>query len=109
MLLLTNALRAYAIELGLPETNTIERLEAATRVSGCFSAAEVEDVRQAYETIFHLRLRHQLARVAAREEPDNLIDPYALSRGDQHRLREAFRAIRRLQGKVQDRYFTEAL
>jgi CBS domain-containing protein len=109
ILLLNNALRAYAIELGLAETNTIERLEAATRTGGCFTATEAEDVREAYETIFHLRLRHQLARLAAGERPDNLLDPATLSRSDQARLREAFRAIRRLQGKIEDRYFTQAI
>lgn len=109
MLLLTNALRAYAIELGLDETNTLERLEAAARVAGLFSAGEVEDVRQAYETLFGLRLRHQLARLAAGQRPDNILDPYALPRRDQQHLREAFRAIVRLQGKVEDRYFTEML
>lgn len=108
MLLLTNALRAYAIELGLEETNTIERL-AAARAAGCFTDGEVGDVRQAYETIFHLRLQHQLERLAAGEAPDNLVDPYALPAAEQRRLREAFRVIRRLQGKVEDRYFTQAI
>jgi CBS domain-containing protein len=109
MLLLVNALRAYAIELGLEETNTLERLEAATRTGGCFTPEEAEDVRRAYETIFHLRLRHQLARIAEGKPPDNFIDPQTLGRNDQRRLRDAFRTIRRLQGKVELRYLTEAL
>ncbi len=109
MLLLVNALRAYAIELGLEETNTIERLEAAARSGGCFTADETEDVRHAYEAIFHLRLRHQLERLEAEQPPDNFVDPRTLSRADQRQLKDAFRAIRRLQGKVEDRYFTEAL
>ncbi len=109
MLLLNNALRAYAVDLGLDETNTIERLEAAARMGGCFTPDEVEDIREAYETIFHLRLRHQLARLADGREADNLIDPFALTGGEQRRLRGAFRAIRRLQGKVEDRYLTQAI
>jgi CBS domain-containing protein len=109
ILLLNNALRAYAVDLGLAETNTLERLEAATRAGGCFTSGEAEDVRQAYETIFRLRLGHQLARLAAGNRPDNVLDPGGLSRTDQSRLREAFRAIRRLQGKVEIRYFTQAL
>jgi CBS domain-containing protein len=109
MLLLVNAMRAYAVDLGLDETNTLERLEAATRSGGCFSRPEADDVRSAYETIFSFRLRHQLGRLAAGQPPDNLLDPYALARGEQQRLKEAFRAIRRLQGRVQVRYFTEAL
>jgi CBS domain-containing protein len=109
MLLLNNALRACAIDLGLDETNTIERLEAAARVGGCFTRGEVQDIREAYETIFQMRLRHQLDRISTGQPPDNLLDPYALSRGDQQRLRGAFRAIRRLQGKIEDRYLTEAI
>ncbi|MGH7265693.1 MAG: DUF294 nucleotidyltransferase-like domain-containing protein, partial [Candidatus Rokuibacteriota bacterium] len=109
MLLLVNALRAYAIELGLDETNTLERLAAATRAGGCFTADEAEEVREAYETIFRLRLRHQLARLAEGRQPDNFVDPRRLGRADQQRLREAFRAIRRLQGTIEDRYLTEML
>jgi len=109
MLLLTNALRVYAIDLGLEETNTIERLEAATRTGNCFRPEERDDLRQAYETIFHLRLRHQLARLDAGTRPDNLVDPSALSPFDRRRLKDAFRSVRRLQGKLMDRYFTEAI
>jgi CBS domain-containing protein len=109
LLLLNNALRAYAVELGLEETNTLERLEAAARVAGCFTSAEVADLREAYETLFRLRLRHQLDQLAAGQTPDNLVDPATLSRSEQRALREAFRAIRRLQGRVEDRYLTEML
>lgn len=109
MLLLVNALRAYAVELGLEETNTIERLAAATRAGGCFRETEAEDIRGAYETVFHLRLRHQLECLAAGTAPDNFLDPYALGPGAQRRLREALRVIRRLQGRVESRYLTEAL
>jgi CBS domain-containing protein len=109
LLLLVNALRAYAIELGLAETNTIERLEAATRTGGCFTPGEAGDIREAYETVFLSRLRHQLARLDAGLEPDSFVDPRGLGQADQRRLRDAFRAIRRLQGKVELRYFTEAL
>ncbi len=106
---LVNALRAYAIDLGLEETNTIERLEAAARAGGCFTPSETRDVRDAYETIARFRLRHQLGRIAAGQAPDNLLDPDTLGRREQRQLKEALRAIRRLQGKVADRYFTEAL
>jgi CBS domain-containing protein len=109
MLILNNALRAYAIDLGLDETNTIERLEAAARTAGCFTPDEVEDIREAYETVFHVRLRHQLQRLADGQKADNLIDPATLTVGEQRRLRQAFRAIRRLQGKVEDRYLTQAI
>jgi CBS domain-containing protein len=108
MLPLVNALRAYAIDLGLEETNTLERLAAAA-AAGCFTETEVEDTRRAYETLFRLRLGHQLGRVAAGQAPDNFLDPRALGRSDQRRLKQAFRTIRLVQGKVEMRYFTEPL
>jgi CBS domain-containing protein len=108
LLPLVNALRAYATELGLDETNTVERLQAAA-AAGCFTADDVEEIRDAYEAIFRLRLRHQLDQLAASTQPDNFVDVRALGRVDQRRLREAFRAIRRLQGRVEDRYVTQLL
>jgi CBS domain-containing protein len=108
MLPLVNALRVYALDVGAAETNSLERLVAAAR-AGFFGDDEVEEIREAYETLFSLRLRHQLARVGAGQVPDNFLDPRGLARGEQRRLKEAFRAIRRLQGKVEVRYFTEPL
>jgi CBS domain-containing protein len=105
---LVNALRVHAIELGLEETNTLERLAAATS-AGRFTEAEAEATRRAYETLFHLRLGHQLGRISAGRPPDNFLDPRGLLRDDQRRLKEAFRAIRHVQGKLEMRYFTEPL
>jgi CBS domain-containing protein len=105
---LVNTLRVHAIDLGLDETNTLERLAAATS-AGRFSEVEAEATRRAYETLFHLRLGHQLRRIAAGQPPDNFIDPRGLHRDDQRRLKEAFRTVRRVQGRVEVRYFTEPL
>jgi CBS domain-containing protein len=108
MLPLVNALRTYAIDLGLEETNTLDRLAASTS-AGCFTTSEAEDTRRAYETLFRLRLGHQLDRLAAGRSADNFLDPRALGREDQRRLKDAFRTVRRVQGKVAIRYFTEPL
>jgi CBS domain-containing protein len=108
MLPLVNALRTYAIDLGVEETNSLDRLAAAT-AAGCFTSAEAEETHRAYEILFRLRLGHQLDRIAAGRSADNFLDPRALDREDQRRLKEAFRTVRRVQGKVAMRYFTEPL
>ncbi|MGH7403450.1 MAG: DUF294 nucleotidyltransferase-like domain-containing protein, partial [Candidatus Rokuibacteriota bacterium] len=79
MLPLVNALRAYAVDLGLDETNTLERLSAAA-AAGCFTEPEAGETRRAHETLLHLRLGHQLGRIAAGQPPDNFLDPRALGR-----------------------------
>ncbi|HEU4439038.1 MAG TPA: DUF294 nucleotidyltransferase-like domain-containing protein [Methylomirabilota bacterium] len=108
MLPLVNSLRAYAIDLGLEETNTLDRLTGSV-AAGCFTSAEAEEARRAYEILFRLRLGHQLDLIATGRPPDNFLDPRALDREDQRRLKEAFRIVRRVQGKVAMRYFTEPL
>jgi CBS domain-containing protein len=97
-----------ALSLGLRETNTLDRLEAVgTR--GALAASEVSDLREAYAVLGRLRLRHQLDCVDRGTPPDNHLDPRALGRTDRLLLREAFRAVARLQTAVETRFQTAAV
>jgi CBS domain-containing protein len=105
---MTQAMRVYALALGIAETNTVDRLvEAGSR--GVFSAAEVEELRGAYEVIFRLRLGHQLARVEAGEPPDNFVNPGQLGKADRLLLREAFKSLGWLRRAVEERFQTRAV
>ena len=53
-----DAARIYALELGLPETATVERLRAAGAVLR-WGAREVGALSEAFEFILQLRLRRQ--------------------------------------------------
>ena len=103
---MTQALRVYALSLGMQETNTVERLLAAGR-RGVFAPAEVDELRDAYEVISRLRLNHQLACLDAGRVPDNFLDPKTLRKADRVLLKEAFKAIARLQSAIEDRFHTE--
>jgi CBS domain-containing protein len=101
----THAIRVYALSLGVPETNTVERL-AAIGARQALTASEVTEIRDAHEVIARLRLRHQLDRLDGGEAPDNLVDPRGLGRSDRLLLREAFRTVGWLQGYVAERFQT---
>jgi CBS domain-containing protein len=100
---IAQSMRACALSLGLRETNTVERLQAVG-VRGFFSESQVADLRDAYEVISRLRLRHQLACLDAGQSPDNFINPERLSRADSVLLKQAFKTVEWLQRQIEDRF-----
>jgi CBS domain-containing protein len=99
----TQAMRVYALALGLGETNTLDRL-AGAEARGVFAGREAQDLRQAYGAILRVRLDHQVEAVAAGVAPDNDIAPDRLARVDRLVLKEAFRTVARLQRALADRF-----
>lgn len=105
LLPVTQAMRVYALSLGIVETNTADRLRAVVE-RGAIPAAESRDLGDAYAVVSRLRLRHQLDELAAGRAPDNWIDPEALPRTDRLLLKEAFKTIAWLQRLLEDRFQT---
>ena len=104
----TQAMRVYALSLGVRETNTVDRLLAVGR-RGLLAQGQVEELRDAYEVISRLRLRQQLACMDAGRPPDNFIDPQELRKADQVLLKQAFKTVAWLQREVEDRFQTETV
>lgn len=105
MLPVTHAMRVYALSLGVRHTNTLDRLRAAGE-RGVLTAAEVSEMRDAYQLVARLRLRHQLACLDAGRPPDNFIRPRALGKTDRLLLKEAFKTIAQLERGIEDRFQT---
>jgi CBS domain-containing protein len=105
---LAGAARLHALELGLAETNTIQRFRAAGERS-LYREDEVREITDAYQHLMRLRLVHQLDQSARGEPPDNYIDPYRLSHADHLLLRDALKTVRRLQANLRDRFVTDRL
>lgn len=102
---MTQAMRVYALSLGVRETNTVDRLRAA-EAGGALPASAARDLRGAYEVISRLRLHHQLARLDAGLPPDNHLDPQGLGASDRLLLKEAFKTVGWLQRVLEDRFQT---
>lgn len=103
---LVGAARVHALELGLAETNTIERITAAGE-RGLYTKDEVVEIGDAYEHLLRLRLVHQLERLAAGEAPDNYVQPDHLSHRDGLLLRDALKTVGHVQGRLRERYATD--
>ena len=100
---LVGAARLLALELGLAEHNTFDRVRAAA-ARGVWTDGEAQDIVQAGETLIRLRLVHQLQQLARGETPDNRLVVARLPRADALLLRDALRVIAGVQQTVRGRY-----
>jgi CBS domain-containing protein len=99
----TQALRVYALSLGLSETNTVGRL-IGVAAQGLMTEQDARDLRDAYELICRLRLTRQLACLDAGSAPDNFVNPETLAKADRLLLKEAFKTVAWLQRVLEDRF-----
>ena len=95
--------RAHALSVGSPAVNTQARIQAA-REAGIFGAERADDLRDAFEFISYVRLRHQAAQVRRVMLTDNFVAPGDLSRRFERHLREAFAIVRAAQSALARRY-----
>lgn len=109
-----DAARAFALALGIEETNTSQRLRLAGRRLAV-DERQTEAAVEAYHFLQMLRLRAQ--RGDFRPEPRtagetaaqpvagvNRVDPYALNALDQRMLKEALRQARSLQQQLEQAF-----
>lgn len=101
----TQAIRVCALSVGLRETNTMDRL-VGLGAQGFYSQTEVNELREAYEVISRLRLKHQLACLDVGLPADNSLDPRTLGKVDRMLLKQAFKAVAHLQHDIEDRFRT---
>jgi CBS domain-containing protein len=107
-----DAARAFALALGVAETNTSQRLRLAGRRLN-IDERQMASVVEAYHFLQMLRLRAQRGELDAepagpsggdRARPHtalNRVDPYALNDLDQRMLKESFRQARALQAQLE--------
>jgi CBS domain-containing protein len=95
--------RVHALSVGSPAVNTQARIEAV-RAAGVLGEDRADDLRDAFEFISYVRLRHQAEQVRAGRAVDNHVVPDALSSADKRHLREAFGIVRSAQAALAHRY-----
>jgi CBS domain-containing protein len=100
---LVGAGRVLALELGLPERNTLDRIRAAA-ARGIWPETQAAEIADAGQVLMRLRLVHQLAQLGRGQTPDNRIVPARLSRADALLFRDALRTIASVQQTVRGRY-----
>lgn len=95
--------RIYALSAGLPQINTIERLEAGAKVQA-ISKDGAANLIDALEFIGALRMQHQTRQLRNGEQADNYLPPDRLSRLERGHLKDAFSLINTMQESLGQRY-----
>ncbi len=88
--------RWAGLAAGVSAASTTARLRAA-EAAGTLTAADAAVLRDAFELVCALRMEHQIERMRAGLPPDNLIDPKRLAPLTRTSLKEAFRAVTKVQ------------
>jgi CBS domain-containing protein len=100
---LVDMARLFALEKGIRETSTLERIETL-RSKHTIVEEYADDFAQAFEFIMLLRIHNQFAQISAGAAPDNFINPNRLSNLEKRSIKEAFQLITRTQDLIIERY-----
>jgi len=103
---LVDAIRTLALDQKVLDTNTLDRISALVEKES-LTAAEADDLRDAFNVIMLTRVRHHVDVLRQGGVPDNYVNPDELSIIQRTMLKEAFKTIDRLQGLLELRYGIE--
>lgn len=100
---LVNIIRLFSLELCIPETSSLERLNA---MKGKHSIVTEfgEELAYAFEFLTHLRIRHQHTQIKQGKEPDNFINPKELSNFEKKVFKESCQLISKIQDMINKKY-----
>jgi len=100
---LVDIARLFALEKGIQQVSTMDRLEAL-RDGTSLIAELVDELEYAFEFVTLLRVHHQFRQMEAGQPIDNFINLDGLSSLERQSLKKAFRLILKVQDMVLDRY-----
>ena len=95
--------RWSGLRAGVSAASTRARLKAS-REAGTLSSDDATNLRDAFELFSALRMEHQVGQLREGAAPDDLIEPKSLAPLARTSLKEAFRAVARVQRGVANEY-----
>ena len=104
---LVDAIRTLALGQKVFDTNTLDRISALVEKES-LTPAEADDLRDAFNVIMLIRVRHHVNVLRQGGVPENYVNPDELSIIQRTMLKEAFKTIDRLQGLLELRYDIKA-
>jgi CBS domain-containing protein len=100
---LVDIVRLFALEKGVRETSTLERIEKIRPVHTIMEE-HADDFEHAFEFIMLLRIHHQYKQIRTGASPDNFLNPNTLSNLERRSLKDAFGLISTVQDLLIERY-----
>lgn len=95
--------RLMSLKHGVRETNTLERYTRLDEINGVSHEMFLK-TSQSYELMMQLRLVHQQMLHEEGLEPDNFIDPQALSELERTTLKEALAVVNDIKGYLREAF-----
>lgn len=100
---LVDVIRVHALAAGSVAQSSCARLNDAV-AKGWLTSSAVADLRDAFEFISSVRIRHQAQALAAGNPPTNNLNPEHLSAFERRSLKDAFQVLSRAQKFLKFRY-----
>lgn len=100
---LADAIRVHALAVGSRARNSFERLDDILS-AGILPDGKAQDLRDALEYIYMVRIAHQARDIERGEAADNNIEPDNLSSFERRNLKEAFQVLSGAQNFLKYRY-----
>lgn len=100
---LVNIVRLFSLETYIPETSTLDRLHALKAIHAIVGEFG-EELEYAFEFLTMLKIRHQHEQIQQGQEPDNFINPKALSNFEQKVFKESCQVILKIQDMINKKY-----
>ncbi len=100
---LIDIVRLFALEKGIKETSTLERINVL-RDKHTMVQEYADELEQAFEFIMLLRIQNQYEQIKTGRTPDNFINPNKLSNLEKKSLKEAFHLISEIQDMIIELY-----
>jgi CBS domain-containing protein len=102
---IVEAARLFAVDAGVSQTNTVDRL-TALRNADYMDGKILTELQEAFEFLTLLRLENQLQQARDGKPLNNFISPRKLTHLQKGLLREAFQTVARVQSLIDDRFRT---
>lgn len=102
LLLISGIAQLFALQAGLAQRHTLERLRGAV-AAGVLSAESGANLVDAYETLALLRARHQVDQFKHGVSVDNFVSPKGLSALERSHVKDAFSVIAGVQKTLRGR------
>jgi CBS domain-containing protein len=98
-----HGVRCLALEQGIVETNTLDRLHALS-ARGMFTGGQTADLIESLDAMSALRLKAQMTQLEGGQPCDNYIAPGKLNNEERDLLRSSFKIVKEFKGFVRDHF-----
>lgn len=96
---IVHGIRSLALEKGIKETNTFDRIKALNN-KGYFDREFASELIEAFTFLLTLRLNLQLQKIEQKKVPDNFLNPMKLSKFERDLLRDVLKLVNKLKKQI---------